>query len=109
MTEKDFEEAMWKVDSLAVVQFNPEDGPPMSVRIVPSSPDYRAALILQANYHRPMGVVVSVMKLVDDWYCCFDEVERVSGDSSALPPSRLQRVRLVCQHFVSDLWSAISS
>ena len=61
-----FGDRIREVDPLAEVDFEPE-GYPYSIRIRPSLPQYRDAVIRAALAHRPIGIAVSVIKEVDDW------------------------------------------
>lgn len=68
-TEAYFKQSLLEIDSLCEVDFHPPEAP-FAIRVRPSHPRYRAALIDKAFGIRPIGVVVSVVKEVDDWDCC---------------------------------------
>jgi len=67
--ERWFRDEMERVDSLCQVDFEIEI--PYAIRIRPSHPRYRDALIRQAFRCAPLGATVSVIKEVDDWDCVF--------------------------------------
>jgi len=64
-TKRYFLDKMRKVDSFCDVQFEIEV--PYAIRIRPSHPRYRATLREQADFYRPIGLLVSIVKEVDDW------------------------------------------
>lgn len=68
-TEAYFREELERIDVLCQIDFQPE-GFPYSVRVRPSHPRYRAALIARAKQVKTMGVCVGVVKEVDDWGAC---------------------------------------
>jgi hypothetical protein len=65
-TQDYFEGKIRDVDPWAEVDFEPM-GYPYSIRIRPSHPQYRHAVIRVALAHRALGTAVSVLKEVDDW------------------------------------------
>lgn len=68
-TEGYFKEKLLEIDSLCEVDFHPPEAP-FAIRVRPSHPRYRTALIEAAFGAIPIGVLVSVVKEVDDWECC---------------------------------------
>jgi hypothetical protein len=60
-----FKDRMYEVDSLCEVEEHPTIL--MCLRIRPSHPRYRDKLRNQAQLNRPIGVLISVMKEVDDF------------------------------------------
>lgn len=73
MSEKEFADKMREVDCFCIVDFS-VPGVPYAIRIRPSTPRLRNALIEQAKQYRVIGVLVSVVEEVDDWDCCIEKV-----------------------------------
>jgi hypothetical protein len=65
VTEASFLRQMRNVDPACSVDFYIEV--PHAIRIRPSHPAYREALVRRALLERPIGLLVSVTKEVDDW------------------------------------------
>jgi hypothetical protein len=64
-TEHYFKAKMIEIDPRCEVLF--EIKIPCAIRIRPSNPKYRDSLRKQSEMERPMGVLVSIVKEIDDW------------------------------------------